>query len=284
MSEKELVKMSESFFVHPDYRAGLAALGLTCIDAVFSFKGGESLTKKSLAAHRSRVRFEIDQPHRTLFLKRYDSPPISSQLTNWISHRRRASSSWPDFAAARQLQQMAIAAPKTIAYGEQWGVLFEKRSFIITEQIPDAEALERRLPSCFASVGTQEGLRDRRHFIRQLADFIKRFHDTGYRHRDLYLSHIFQSGSGKLYLIDLARCFRPALFAERFRVKDITQLYYSAPATHFSATDRLRFYLAYGGCRKLGPQDKAFIRRVLKKANRMAEHNRRHGRPVPFAT
>ena len=256
MSEKELVEISESFFVDPDYRAALARLGLTCIDAVFSFEGGERLTKKHLAAHRSRVRFDIDRPQRTLFLKRYDSPPIAAQLANWISHRRRKSCSSPDFTSAAALQELGIATPKTVAYGEQRGVLFEKRSFIITENIADAESLERKLPGCFTSAGTAQDLRGRRGFIYCLADFISRFHDTGYRHRDLYLAHIFHSSSGKFYLIDLARCFRPAL----------------------------RFYLAYAGREKLGPQDKAFIRRVLKKANRMARHNRKHDRPIPFAS
>jgi heptose I phosphotransferase len=284
VSEKELVEMSESFFVDPEYREALDGLGLTCVDAVFSFEGGERLTKKNLAVHRSRVRFDIDRPQRTLFLKRYDSPPIAEQLANWVSNRRRASSSSHDLTSAAALQKMGIATPKTVAYGEQWGVLFEKRSFIITQKIPDAESLEQKLPHCFMSVGTRQDLRSRKDFIHRLAGFIRRFHNTGYRHRDLYLAHIFHASSGKFYLIDLARCFRPALFAERFRVKDIAQLYYSAPALHFSATDRLRFYLRYIGCEKIRPQDKAFIRRVLSKANRMARHNRKHGRPIPFAS
>ena len=68
-----------------------------------------------------------------------------------------------------------------------------------------------------------------------------RFHDTGFRHCDLYFSHIFLGEGGKLYLIDLQRVFKPVLFKERFRVKDIAQLYYSAEAKYFSRSDRLHF-------------------------------------------
>jgi hypothetical protein len=50
----------------------------------------------------------------------------------------------------------------------------------------------------------------------------------------------------------------------------------------FSRTDRLRFYLAYVGRTELLPEDKAFIRRVVRKALRMARHNRKRGNHVPF--
>ncbi|HUT30957.1 MAG TPA: lipopolysaccharide kinase InaA family protein [Sedimentisphaerales bacterium] len=278
------MEISKSFFVDPEYRPALTARGLASIDAVFAFDAGRSLAKDNLAPHRTRWQFDIDSPQTTLFLKRYDSPPILSQLANWISHRRRASSSRSEVASAQQLSQSGISTPKIIAHGEQWSALFEKRSFIVTEKVPDAESLERKLPSCFNTPPTAQNLHARRDFIRSLAAFIKRFHNTGFRHRDLYLAHIFHSSDAGFCLIDLARCFRPALFGERFRVKDIAQLYYSAPARHFSKADRLRFYLAYAAVDKLAPKDRAFIRKVLNKTARMARHNRKHGRPVPFAT
>ena len=139
--------------------------------------------------------------------------------------------------------EAGINTPKTIAYGRQWGVLFEKRSFIITEKIPEAESLEKKLPDCFNSPATIEKLKMRRNFIARLAGFIKKFHETNYRHRDLYFSHIFCSDNGKFYLIDLARAFRPIFLHRRFQIKDVAQIYYSAPAQYFSNTDRLRFYL-----------------------------------------
>ncbi|MHC4105705.1 MAG: lipopolysaccharide kinase InaA family protein, partial [Planctomycetota bacterium] len=130
---------------------------------------------------------------------------------------------------------------------------------------------------------TVKKLKLRRNFIAQLASFIRKFHDTDYRHRDLYLSHIFYSDSGIFYLIDLARAFKPIIRGRRFRIKDIAQLYYSAPAMYFSRTDRLRFYLNYIGFEdKLTSKDKTFIHRVIKKARRMARHDIKHGREVPF--
>jgi len=109
------------------------------------------------------------------------------------------------------------------------------------------------------------------------------------------LSHISQAfpkatpsvwhpgNSDQFYLIDLARAFKPMLFSERFRIKDIAQVHYSTAARHFSRTDRLRFYLAYSGHDKLTGKDKVFIRKVVNKARRMARHDIKHGRAVPFA-
>ena len=284
---RELTDVSKSFFVHPDYVSAFGKLGLTTIEAVFSFNAGKNLSKNDLAAYRSRLQFEINPPASlapiTAFLKRYDRPPILTQIRNWLSLGTRASCAFSDFESANKLSAKGISTPKAISYGEQWATFFEKRSFIITEKIPSAESLERKLPDYFTAPATADNLRVRRSFIHQLAAFIKKFHDTNYCHRDLYLSHIFYSDNGRFYLIDLARAFQPHLFAKRFRRKDIAQLYYSAPARYFSRTDRLRFYLEYTGQTKVTSKDKAFIRKVTNKARRMARHDIKHGRVVPYA-
>ena len=224
-------------------------------------------------------------------MKRYDRPPVFVQLRSWLSQHKRRSCAFCELEAASTLTAAGINTPKVISYGEQWGTLFETRSFIITEKIPEAESLERKLPDCFHKPATVENLKLRkeslglrRNFIVQSAAFIRKFHETNYRHRDLYLSHIFYSDSGKFYLIDLARVFGPIILRRRFQIKDIAQVYYSAPGKHFSKTDRLRFYMAYAGQSKLIKKDKIFIRKVINKAKRMARHDIKHGKAVPFAS
>ncbi len=109
----------------------------------------------------------------------------------------------------------------------------------------------------------------------ELAQFIKKFHGTGLRHRDLYFSHIFLDDLGRFYLIDLTRVFKPVLTSERYRVKDIAELNYSAPARYFSNTDRLRFYYTYSGCESLTDSDKSFIKKVLHKIRRIEHHEKK---------
>lgn len=284
MTEQRFIKISKSIFVDADFVQGFKKLGLISIESVFSFNAAKNLTKNNLARFRSRLQFETNSPRTMLFLKRYDRPPALVQLKNWLVHHSRRSCGYVESVSASQLTAAGVCTPKTIAYGVQWGALFEKRSFIITEKIPEAEALERKLPDCFNGRATTENLKRRRHFIAQLAGFIKKFHETNYRHRDLYFSHIFHSDNNKFYLIDLARAFKPLILRRRFQLKDIAQVYYSAPGRYFSNTDRLRFYLGYTSQRKLTSNDKVFIRKVINKVKRMERHNIKHGIEVPFTS
>lgn len=285
-TQQEFAEIGDSFFIDPDYKSALENLGLNSIDEVFSLKSARNLTKKNLAAFRSRLQLEVNQPTSarpvTLFIKRYDGPPIWIQLKNWLTIHSHKSCSFHEFETAQILKLSGIKTPKTIAYGQQWGTIFEKRSLIITEKIPDADALERKLPDYFQGRVTTENSKSRRDFIAKLAGFIKKCHETKYRHRDLYLSHIFYNDDGDFYLIDLARAFKPIIFSRRFQIKDIAQIYYSAPGKYFSRTDRMRFFLNYTGQSKLTGADKKFIRKVINKAKRMAKHDNKHGRQAPF--
>jgi heptose I phosphotransferase len=294
MTKQNFTKLSTDLYIDADYRQGFANAGLGSIDDVFEFTGGKQLIKSNIGSFRTRIQFDIPGMDNCFFMKRYASPPIPKQLKNWLSHGKHASMAHFDHFAADALSKTGINTPKTIAFGEQWNGFFEKRSFCITEQIPNAEALERKLPDSFKNDSpnisstvqkiTPEKLNKRRQFICDLAEFVRKFHDTGFRHRDLYLSHIFYDDRGRFHLIDLARCFKPAVLSDRYRVKDIAQLFYSAPGSVFTHTDRMRFYKALTGVRKITPSDKLFIRKVIRKANRIARHDIKHGRKVPFAT
>ncbi len=283
-TKQDFAEVSKSFLVDTEFKKAFEELGLSSIDSIFTFNAGISLTKKNLAKYRQRVQFEIKSPEITLFLKRYNNPPFPVQIKNWLSRRKRISLATADFETAASLSQADINTPKTISYGEQWGKILEKKSFIITEKIPNAESLERKLPDCFTTPETTGNLKKRKNFICQLAAFVRKFHETGYRHRDLYLCHIFYNeGNSQFYLIDLARAFKPKIFSQRYRVKDITQLHYSAPKQYFSKTARIRFYLEYTGRDRLTAKDKTFIAKVKNRARRMARHDIKHGRNAPFA-
>jgi len=282
MTEQRFIETSQSFFIDSGYVRAFEKLGLTSFDALFSFNSGKDPGGSSLPEYRSRLEFKISGPDKKLFLKRYNHPGALTQIKNWFWHKSRKSTMSFDLDPTEGLARAGIKTPKTISYGEQWGVLFEQRSFIITEELPNAESLEQKLPDCFSDRSKIENLRRQRNFIERLGQFAGRFHDTGYRHRDFYLAHIFYSDDGTFYLIDLQRAFKPRILAERFRVKDIAQLYYSAPGSAFSKTDRLRFYKNYAGKRFLNGRDKAFIRKVVRKVNWIARREIKHGRLVPF--
>jgi tRNA A-37 threonylcarbamoyl transferase component Bud32 len=282
MDEQRFIETSQSFYVDSGYVRAFEKLGLTSFDAVFSFNCGNDPGGSSLPEYRSRLQFKTSEPEKTLFLKRYNRPDALTQIKNWLWHNARKSMMSFDLDPSDDLAQAGIKTPKTVSYGEQWAVVFEKRSFIITEELPNAEPLEQKLPDCFRDRSKAGNLRRQRNFIKRLGQFANKFHATGYRHRDFYLAHIFYSDDGTFYLIDLQRAFKPRILAERFRIKDIAQLYYSAPGSAFSKTDRLRLYKSYAGKRFLDKNDKAFIHKVIRKVWRIARRESKHGRLVPF--
>lgn len=282
---RETLSAEMGIWMAPGFRETLAQQGLTSLEAVFACEVGRDLAKPNLSRFRRRLQLEVQPRGAThsirVFLKRYDRPPLMAQMRNWLLHHRRRSFARTEGETIAQLAASDISTPHVVALGEQWGLLFERRSFLMTAEIPDSEALERRWPPCFDDAAAQAGRAACRVFLRKLGAFIRRFHDTGFRHRDLYLSHIFCSRAGTFSLIDLARASRP-IRQRRFQIKDIAQLHFSAPASRVSRADRLRFYLAYAGRRRLLPQDKAFLSQVARKAARMARHSAKHGARIPF--
>jgi heptosyltransferase-2 len=279
---QHFVQLGDSFLVDQSYEQDFRSLGLTSINSVFSFDGGQNLTKNNLADYRTRIRFQISTPPKSIFLKRYEHPPLDIQLDRWLCNHSLITCGLFEAEAAKSLNAAGINTAKLIAYGWQTDLLFENKSFVITEQVPHANSLEQKLPDYFDGPPTAENLSKRRQFISKLAQLIKNFHDLGFRHRDLYLCHIFCDDKERFTLIDLARTFQPWLLGQRFLIKDIAQLHYSAPAKYFGRTDRLRFYKTYCGRKKLTAADKSFIRQVIDKANTMARHDKKHGRVVPF--
>lgn len=271
---QKILTTHNEFFVEPAYKAVLEKLGLSSFDSVFAFEAGKNLAKDNLASHRSRLELQITSPATTLFLKRYDKPPILVQLKNCLAAKKRTSCAYAEANAARNLQALGVNVPRMVAWGESRRAgIFERRSFVIIEKIPDGVSLERSLPEFFNGQPTPDTRKSRRRFIRDLAAFVRKFHDTGYRHRDLYLCHIFRVPDGRFFLIDLARAFKPTLFDARYLVKDLAQMNYSAPVQYFSSTDRMRFYIAYTARPKLTSQDKTFVKKIIQKTGRIARHD-----------
>ncbi|MBC8379459.1 MAG: hypothetical protein H8E62_09810 [Planctomycetes bacterium] len=277
-----LTESSPGFYIDADYQSLLAQMGLDSVAAVFGFRQGQNLVKSNLASWRHRIRFQLPNGQYA-YLKRYDHPPKAVQIKAWFQHGQRAFLSGFDKGPMDILQQVDVSIPKTIACGGQWQGFFEKQSFIITLELENARSLEKKLPDCFHS-DSPDSHKDRKECITQLADFIRRFHQTGYRHRDLYLAHIFLSDKDTLSLIDLHRCFRPYYLKQRYQIKDLAQLHYSCPGETISLADRIRFYREYLKADKLTAVDKARLRKIHTKALRIARHDRKHGRVVPFET
>ena len=111
-----------------------------------------------------------------------------------------------------------------------------------------------------------------------VAPLVRRLHDHGLFHRDLYWNHLFAPGfaapTGDPYLIDVGRVLRPRWRRVRWRVKDLAGLLASMPAG-YSRSTALRFLRRY-----LADASHAWrpmARAVARKAARIRQHRPKYG-------
>ncbi len=205
---------------------------LDTVAGAFAYNMGRDLLKGGLA-NRRRTRVEINDAEgntRILYLKRYGPERFGQAARRWFEHGRRTSPGGVEFDNINAARSAGIATMEAMACGEELAMVGAKRSFLLATEVP-GDALER----CFDDFLNRNA--DSPHAVTsvtgKLAGLVAALHRAGYVHRDLYASHVFMdesSGRAELYLIDLARMFRPRRRTFRWRVKDIAQLKYSMPA------------------------------------------------------
>jgi heptose I phosphotransferase len=279
-SNESFVRLSDgSGLVHKEYKQFLEQQRLGSLNAVFRYEQGENLHKPGLG-HRERFRIKLKRSgdqHVVIYLKRFGYPGVKELVRRWIVRRSRYGAGIYDFLGAQRLAENGVAVPRPIAYGQSCNWLGEKRSFAIIEELPGSDSLERLLPNWNQKKKEYALLRDKKELIRQTAHLVRRLHQSGFNHRDLYLCHIFLSRDGngceRLNLIDLQRVFQPVILKRRWQVKDLAQLYYSS-RDYFSHKDMMQFMHEYFDNHRLTNYQKRLIRSVCRKARRIERHVR----------
>lgn len=283
LAEEIQFKRIGSLVINTRYKEILEHLKINNSEALFSFSRGTELAKASLRG-RKRFRFDINWQGKCiwLYLKKTDLPPIKEQISRILNGALSKSSSWYEYHMIKTLNRYRIPTPHVIAYAEKMLGPIELKSAILTEGLI-GQSLETFVPKIFARTKKTikpDTLYLRRRWIRKLAELIRHFHESGFCHRDLYLSHIFISfpeGETEpiFYLIDLARCFKTGLRKKRWIIKDLASLNYSTPPI-IKNTDRIRFIKTYLSINKLDKPTKKLIKKILKKTYRITKHNQKH--------
>jgi heptose I phosphotransferase len=277
--------MSVSLDIQKDYEVALRAAGLAALEDLFAWGDGDRLDKAGLEGWRQRWRMRLAGPaggHLTLYLKRFERPPLRRQWERWRSGQLVRSTAGVEGRNARLLLAAGIRAVEAAAIGEEMSGPLEIRSCILLSEAP-GESLEKWLPAHLPPPDRDPDPRQRRTRLDAFARFVAGFHAAGFVHRDLYLCHIFHDGEeaarGRwdraFCLIDLQRVFRPRWRCRRWVVKDLAALDFSAPADRVSRWERLRFLCRYTKmCGRFGSA-RTLVRRIGSKTARMASRQGR---------
>ena len=247
--------------------------GFTSFDSFMDFTGGEVLKKITL---RSITKFYLskDSTKYGFYLKRHRQKRRLKEKVKGVFSALPPSEARKEFDAISALSAANVPCPGAVAYGERSNSK-EVESFLITEALDGYIQLEKMVFD-FAPPLSEPMLKKKRALIKEVAMLAARLHKAGFNHKDLYLTHIlakFDKLSGySLKLIDLQRVERRASGRRRWLVKDISALNYSSPVGIITRTDRLRFFKAYVGSPTLSRTDRAFIKSVVQKTERIAAH------------
>lgn len=256
--------------------AALRREGLDTVEGAFAYLGGTELNKDGLG-HRRRTRLELtdeDGRAHVLYLKRYDAEAPVDTLRCWMTHgwgRSRARVESDNIRAARRA---GIPTMRSVLWGEQSMGRVGRRSFLIVTAVP-GDAMERSLEGFLLAHAGDGRVAE---VTRRLARVVRRLHDSGHVHRDLYASHVFLDDSAdepRIHLIDLARMFAPRWRRFRWYIKDLAQLKYSMPAAWVEQSWQqfLAEYLVGVDAEAVGGFDAAIDRKVAS-IRRRAERRR----------
>jgi len=250
---------------------GAAVMGLDARDRLHSKQGRST----------ARVVFHGLHGPVPVYLKRHFRLPWPTRLAATVrsgGNRTPATAEWAHLERARAL---GIRVPEVVAVGERVGPWGRLQSFLIIAELTGSEALNEVLPRLRAALDPAAFARLKRELIAEMADIVARLHGARVFHKDLYLCHFYldltaQSAPGRrLTLIDLHRSGEHRLTPWRWRWKDLGQLLFSTEGVEgVDWHDLLRFWVAYR--RKIRPTWADWQRRrIVTKAARYSEHNRR---------
>ena len=154
-----------------------------------------------------------------------------------------------EWEALNKLHELGIKTMTPVAFGEKGQNPAKQHSFLVTEELADMWTLEdfcdqwKSVPPAFSL---------KQAMVRKLAEITRVMHENGINHRDYYLCHFMLPKSPapepdnlNFYLIDLHRAQIRENLPDRWRLKDLSGLYFSAMDYGFTCRDLYRFIKVY---------------------------------------
>jgi tRNA A-37 threonylcarbamoyl transferase component Bud32 len=229
-----------------------------------------------------RLRVVKDGPHRTVYhvnlgdsgvyVKHYLVPDFRARWRQWIRRGKARN----EGAKALNLAAIGVNTFTPLALGEQRfrGALYE--NYLVTEEIPHAEPLDKFLETILPTFGKEHESLVRSRIGDALARLCARLHEAGFVHGDFHpgniLVRIDEKHQPHLFLIDLdaLRQRTSPLSVDQIRdnLAQLNNYFWSRS----SRSERLRFLEAYlryrGRSNPLSPMEISSFARQIEKATR----------------
>lgn len=253
----------KGFVLNKDALPVLEELGLNSVEEADAFALGKELRRYP---EKSIVRFT--HAGQTYFLKRYHYSRLSIFLRAALKWNFPVFSGLVEWQRLKQLGELDFRVPEAVAAGVG-GTLLYGLSFILLKELP-GQSFEVLLQN-----KESFSLRRQRRLARALGQWVRRFHDHGFCHKDLYLCHLFCTDEDALGMLDCERIeFWPGAVPERWIVKDLAALLYSSKDLVASSVRR-SFICGYWPDKESFRGAHSLRRGILRKAERLARKGRK---------
>lgn len=190
---------------------------------------------------------------RSFFVKRhYRHSWWRTLLHRWF--RWGTSDAQLEWHHLQRAKRCGIPIPRAVAVVElpHEGTL---RSALVIEELEQRLALHEAIPAACRSLDAESLRIWKNGLIDEMARLVRRLHDRGLFHRDLYFCHFFierrwiteipETWRGRVVLIDFHRLTRRRWFVWLTKIKDLAQWHYSSAIEGVTDQDRERFWRAY---------------------------------------
>ena len=202
--------------------------------------------------NRRTVEFELGG--RRYFIKAHRGAGWREVLKNWLYGRAPIVSAEPEWQAIEALRTAGVATPGVAGKGLRGTAPANLESFIVMPALEGMISLED-LAKDWRGAHGRARLLLKRALIQRIADIARVMHGAGMNHRDFYICHFLvrerdwskwtPADAVDLTLIDLHRVQRRTAVPERWLVKDLGGLLFSALDAGLTRRDLLRFVAGY---------------------------------------
>ncbi|MCK5697464.1 MAG: lipopolysaccharide core heptose(I) kinase RfaP [Gammaproteobacteria bacterium] len=219
------------------------------------FNESEKLQGEVFRALEARKTLRFSVQNKSYFIKIHRGVGWFEIIENLIRLRLPVLGAKDEYLAIKQLERLNIDTMCIAGYALKGHNPARQQSFIITEDLINTISLE---DFCGSWHIQPPHFKLKYALIQKLAHISRTLHNNGINHRDFYICHFLMDISNgmehineqtlKLSLIDLHRAQLRENTPERWRVKDIASLYFSAMNIGLTQRDLFRFMKAYHAC------------------------------------
>ena len=214
---------------------------------------------------KHRLTYETRLGEHHIFVKRHLGCGWGEVFKEWYRLRKPVVSARTEWEGAATLAAAGVRVPKVLGKGERGRYPHAIESFVVLDALEDCETLEHFKHGWLGYSGPR-WVTLKRALISEVAQIGHTMHGQGINHRDFYINHFlinrdlirnWQPGQAiPLNLIDLHRVQHRPHVPQRWLIKDLASLLFSALDVGLTSTDTARYLRIY-----LGAEWKAALRK-----------------------